>query len=507
MNQESKHDWVNWIAATLFVIALAFFGFMAVSGYAWVILSIPDFAFWSILLTFLIAVSAGAIATYSFVSFAKKRAMRSLMFILLGANFILWVFLYLVTHPASIEWAVQFASRERNRTLVMAYVFIFIPCILLGSFTGDVKLSRPSATLLIIWGMVVMPIISLWLFFSPEPVFTLTSPEGGVEGLTPIGIVLSFSYLIAQFAAAFRLGYVWLKTREPLDLSLLLTIILWIIGSLFAIILWDPLQIAELLWMTAIISGFLLIAAVQFIKSVIQPHRELESLVEQRTRELELSDQESEFYLNLWTHKMGNILQGIVSYLDLLEHVTQQELDDQGASSVTRELSREAILVNHQVLQLSKIKERYHHPLTQIDVTKAISRAIETATELLGKDVFVINFTYDERIIVKGDDLIDLVFLSAIIFHVRNKLDEKIVLAISSEEFETTQSVFIKCRGKPMSKEIQEFVHSDKIIGSVSLDLDLFTIKLLMNRYNGSINFQRDDVNEENTFIIRFGAT
>ncbi|MBA7562445.1 hypothetical protein ES708_04097 [subsurface metagenome] len=140
----------------------------------------------------------------------------------------------------------------------------------------------------------------------------------------------------------------------------MLALILWITGTVFIIVLWDPLQIAELLWMTTIIAGFLLIATVQFVTSIIHPHKLLESQVFQRTQELNQSKRESDFYLSMWTHKLGNFLQGMVTYLDILEHASQNSEDDSKTRAVARDLSREAIIVNQQVTDLMRIRERQH---------------------------------------------------------------------------------------------------------------------------------------------------
>ncbi len=136
----------------LFLFLLSLFGITiaGVTGFAWNILILNEFSLYLVILSFLLTVSAGAVLTYSFITFSQSREVRHLMFLLMSVNIILWIFLFLLSHPSSTNWSVFFSDKDRNRTLGMAFVLIIIPSILLGSFTGELKPSRPSVFLLII---------------------------------------------------------------------------------------------------------------------------------------------------------------------------------------------------------------------------------------------------------------------------------------------------------------------------------------------------------------------
>ncbi|MDF1538858.1 MAG: hypothetical protein P1Q69_08145, partial [Candidatus Thorarchaeota archaeon] len=245
--------------------------------------------------------------------------------------------------------------------------------------------------------------------------------------MTPIGLAISMGYLISQIVATITIARRWRKTRDTLDLTLLLALTHWIAGTFFIIVLWNPLQIAELLWIASMVTGYLLIATVQFVTSILDPHKALESLPEERTRE-------SEYYLNMWTHKMGNLLQGLVTYLDILDHAEQGSYDDRDSRSAARVLSREAILVNHQVLQITSIKEGLNQELKPMDIGKAI----ESAETLLGKDIFNYEYPENESFIVIADDLLSLLFLNNIIFNVKNKAEESVNISVSFKHTDTS---------------------------------------------------------------------
>jgi len=496
--------WVNRIVIALFIILVFLFSLTVFTESAWIIINLPEFSFWMTLLTIGLAVSAMAVSTYSFVAFVQSREVRHLMLVLLGVNIVLWSFLFLLTHPSSVLWAAEFSDRDRNRTLAMAFVLAVIPSILLGSFAGEVKPKPSIRLLLVIWGAVIMPCISLGLFLSPNPLFIMVSGDGGVQGLTIEGIVISMGYLLSQIIAFLRFIQQWWKTRNVIDLALLLALGLWIIGTGFIIILWDPLQVAELLWMASIIAGFLLIGSVQFITSILEPHRFLENQIRQRTRELSLSKQESEFYLNMWTHKMGNLLQGMITYLDILEFAAQNSEVDIKTRAAASALSREAAMVNQQVVQLTRIKESLHQTLWPVNLPEAFEDAIKSAAKLMGEDAFTAEFIHREPLTVNGDNLLPLAFHSAIAFQVKNSFEEKPNIKISVGYSDSPRSIEIRCRGKPIPKGLQAFIEGDELKGQIALDLDLFTIKLLMNRYKAQVRCGRDETIGENlcTFIF-----
>jgi signal transduction histidine kinase len=349
-----------------------------------------------------------------------------------------------------------------------------------------------------------MPGTSLGLFFSRDPVFILVTSEGGIEGLTTTGVIMSIGFMFAQILALPRIVQKWWKTRNTIDLSLMLAMGLWLMGALFGLFAWDPLQVAEILWMASIIAGFLLVAVVQFVTSILHPYKNLERLVNQRTRELNLSKQESEFYLNMWTHKMGNFLQGMITYLDILELASLNNEEDTKTRSAASDLSREAAMINQQVIQLTRIKESLDQTLWPVNLPEAFEDAIKSAAKLLGEDSFTAEFIHREALTVKGDNLLPLAFHSAIAFQVRNRVDNQPNIKISVGHSESPRSLKIACRGKQVPEELKRFIEGDELRGQIALDLDLFTIKLLMNRYSAQIKCSRDESTGENSCIFTF---
>ncbi|TFG28331.1 hypothetical protein EU528_11365 [Candidatus Thorarchaeota archaeon] len=504
MSETVKSSWENKVVVVLFVgISLGFL-YTGISGLAWKILTIPSYSFILVILSITLAVTAGAVLTYSFVSFSQSREVRHLMFLVMSANILLWIVLFLSSHPSSVDWSVQFSDRNRNRTLAMAFVLVVIPTIILGSFTGEMKPSRPSVLLLMLWGVIVMPLTSLVLFFSPDPLFIMVTSEGGVQGLTLIGGVISLGYLSSQLIVLPWLILRWRKTRNSTDLSLMLALALWIIGTIFIIILWDPLQVAELLWVTSIIAGFLLIGAAQFLTAIIHPHRFLEQEVKQRTRELNQSKSESEFFLNMWTHKLGNFLQGMITYLDILEYAEQHSEEDKETRTAARSLSREAIRVNLQVSQLTRIKEQLNEAIWPVMVIPFLEEAIEATKQIFEDDTVSFQFDRIKEFSVAADGFLSLLFQSIFSFHVGKRPAGKIHFIVTLNSAANKQIITISSQGDEIPINFRKFIESNEDIESIAPNLDLFTIKLLVTKYRATIQCARNKETSENTCILMF---
>ena len=103
MNEAVKSSWENNIVVFLFSLISLGFLISGVSGSAWEILTITDFNFLLVIFSIALAVTAGAVLTYSFVSFFQNREVKHLMLIVMSANIVLWIILFLLSHPSSID--------------------------------------------------------------------------------------------------------------------------------------------------------------------------------------------------------------------------------------------------------------------------------------------------------------------------------------------------------------------------------------------------------------------
>ncbi|MHA1637201.1 MAG: hypothetical protein ACTSUB_04220 [Candidatus Thorarchaeota archaeon] len=201
---------------------------------------------------------------------------------------------------------------------------------------------------------------------------------------------------------------------------------------------------------------------------------------------------------------MGNLLQGLVSYLDILEYAKQNSLEDLETRLVAAKLSREARLVNHQVLQLMRVKERYHLELDQVELTNSISRSISTALSFFDPDSITFDFTPEQNYFIKADDLLELLFLSLIVYLFKSRRENEIRISMSIKPTPDVLEVTIHSRGKKHSQDVQEFLDRTDVPDNITIDLELYTTRLMMKRYGGLITHHYDSSTESNRYILEF---
>ena len=139
----------------------------------------------------------------------------------------------------------------------------------------------------------------------------MTAESGGLEGLTPIALVLVLIIAVTMLVSFLKYAYDWIKTRDRVIMISCLALGFWLYAEIIIVLLENPYQLAEVVWLGAFTTGFVVIAFGMSVSAVFEPRKILEETVEHRTQELRDSKAESEFYLGMWTHKMGNILQAM----------------------------------------------------------------------------------------------------------------------------------------------------------------------------------------------------
>ena len=151
--------------------------------------------------------------------------------------------------------------------------------------------------------------------------------------------------------------------------------------------------------------------------------RELSAAVRIRTEELEYAKRETEFYLNIWAHKVGNLLQGMTTYLDLFSVSNDPEFLSQ-PQETAKDLSSEAIAINRQVAALLRVKENEVARTWPVHLPNMIKRAYDDSIEALdvSPESLILEGESDAQVI--ADDFLDLVFISLFRFIFRNLLSD-----------------------------------------------------------------------------------
>ncbi len=502
MTSRNKRARVDMIVVVIFIVVLLLILYTLLTGLVWIELDIPQLGLWiNILLPLELAVIS-VVFTYAFVRYTQDQYFRDLALILIALNAIIMVLFYLLTNVAAIDWS-PFASRERNRTIVAAFVFIVGPPLLFGSLSEEVPVSKWQRNISLVYGALIIPSISTWFFLNPEPVFITSLPGGGLSGITPIAWLLLIFTGLTMTAALVRSIQSWRAEHNRIDMSIAMALTLWILSTVLFSLQASPFQVMELVWISSMIYGFLVIAVAMIITSVVEPYKALVGLVEERTQEVETSRKESEFYLTLWGHKIGNLLQGMTMYLDLLALPDPQ--DPQHFQESAASLSREAALINRQVGILAQVKENFPQVLLPLNTRDTIQGALETMDALISPDTINIRFHDDiDQMWIMADSLLEAVFVNLLLFISRSIEKKEIDVNIGFKETEGNVDIHVAYSGNPLSEDIKISVFHELHLFKTSLNLDLYSVKILMDHYEGAFEYHRLHEPDVNQFVLRF---
>ncbi len=498
---ENMYRWTDILILILSGYVWFYLLSVTITSQIWIITSPFVIATFIPLLVSAILASSSMILTHSVVHFYQTRQIRNLVILLMALDIIILGMTYVVSHPVFTGW-LPFADRNRNRTLMIAMGLSIFPSMLAGSFLGDSIVNRRSGFVAGLWGFIGIPLMGLWFLFSPEPVFTVTSPSGGLEGLSPIALILVLIIAVTMLASLLKYAFDWYRTHDRVIMVSCLALSFWIYGEIIIVLLENPYQLAEVVWLGAFTTGFVVIALGMSVSAVFEPRKILEETVTHRTRELQDSKAESEFYLGMWTHKMGNILQAMSVYLDLLgEHHTQDPdlLDIQASAKV---LSREATLLNLQVSQLSQILESRTMEIEPTSLAIVLSSAMDHAAFLLNPQDFKVHLEISVNPLLYANNMLAIAILSVLSFIIKTRNTDKLSFLLQCELSSEEATIIIQCPGSLLTKEVQAYLHLDSIMLSTRIDFDIFVARSITELFHGHLSYHHNPDEGMNVFRI-----
>ncbi len=486
--------------STLVVVAI-----LLITGQAWVIVSVEQMAVSIIFLSVFLAILGGVIATYSFVSYRQTQELRFLVLGLLGFDMVFFAFAFLFTHPSSLLWIPAVADRQRNRSLAAVIAMALIPSVLSGAFRGDAP-KIEKQWLYSIWGIIIVPALVLWFTLSPEPVIvtTIISGEEGVFNATTEGLIVILAVVVSFILAFIRYVMEWRKKGDRIILASSLSLFLWILSVILLGILDDPYYTLEIIWFSLYGVGFLLIAVAMITTSILEPHKMLYEIVDDRTSKLEQSEKEIVFYLDMWTHKIGNILQGMMTYLELLP-ANSENNNMMAQNELAKDLGREGNLVNRQVIALTKIKQTKGKPLVPVNLRDAFIVASEDISSYYSVEgTPSLDNQVNPDICVEADALLDHLFLSLFIQVAKTQDIENLQIIASSESVNDSVIIEIVCSEPVLSTQAQKYMAEVGISSQTQLGLELFIMKILLDRYHCKMQYSVDTETKESRITFYF---
>ncbi len=325
----------------------------------------------------------------------------------------------------------------------------------------------------------------------------------GIAGVTPLGWVTLGITVSATAVVLWRSVRGWRRHPDELSLAWLLALIDWTLALSLFTVQSSPLQVIELLWFGSLVHGSLVLAVGSLVTSVVGPQRLLRQLVEQRTRLLNEAREETAFYLNIWGHKVGNLLQGITTYLELIREDAASATGTGVPHGYVSALIREATLINRQVSVLVRLVNEEAPLLSPVDLLEAMSVAVETVREAMDcPELRVSALDSLSPTTVIADECLSAALANLLVYIVRTSDCHTPDVSLQPDDSAHTLTIEMTYAGPPMAEDVRRSLFDRLRPTKTTLNLDLYIVKLLVSRYGGSFEYSADAGGSTNRFRV-----
>ncbi len=445
--------------------------------------------FWLTLNTVIGSLAAGIVLIYSLERYKQEQLFRDLLLVMMCITVIITGILYLITSPAFTDLS-PFVDRNRNRVIVLFEGLILSASPLLGSLVNETPIKQGERFRLILLNGFIGPILALYSLLTPVQFITMTSPELGPFEFRPEALALFIILVVLMVMSLIKSFKAYRANRVSVLLGISLLMALLIVGGVLVAMVVNPMSVLEISWHAAYVEGFVIIGISFMMDVVVDPFRALKTLVTKRTEELAESKRESEYYLNIWSHKVGNLLQEMQLHLELLNMASDlEEIRKLSYSSLMLVDDVEAI--NRQVRILSRIKGRQDENLFPVSMRDAIRTAIREIADVSGNIDPKITFAELEHDnLVLADELLVAVPFNIIMHIIRHQSVGNPKINVSLSESQDNLTVRIQYEGKQIPKDILAALQDTLDPSRTTLGLDIYAVKVLLKVYGGSFIYE-----------------
>ncbi len=424
-----------------------------------------------------------------------NRKLRDLLFAIGLFNTAFLSFTFALTYPG-IMFQIPFAESLPKSQLLIAMASLAVPIsLVLGYYNANKPLSRESVIAISIIGFLIIPLIAIITVLSP------ISPQPFAienQGLTTTGILVS---VLAFFLVLYLIviyGAKW-KTREtPLPTVVLLAMLMIVTATVFTVGNQGAYRISALIAIVISTEGLAFLAFGIFKTFTLEQNLSLQETVELRTQELEVAKEESDFYLCLWSHDIGNLLQALRIYLDILELDSVTSSKEQ--TSIEKIAERISSIINR-VQEAAQIRD-VEVELKSISIVDSVNQAISILKEVLDLTMIKVDLELPtDDIFIQADGFLTQIFVNLI----KNSLDHcgenspRVRISASIENNTALVDISDSCPQLPTN--VRESLFEKFVPSESGLGLGLFIVKKLVIRYQGSIKYSRKE--NRNIFSIR----
>jgi light-regulated signal transduction histidine kinase (bacteriophytochrome) len=266
-------------------------------------------------------------------------------------------------------------------------------------------------------------------------------------------------------------------------------------------------QFVEVVAIFSLSIGFSLLALSMMTTSVSEPHRGLAQVVRDRTGLLEQTKNESEFYLNIWSHEVGNVLQGIILFVEQVAMMDVPSAELPALAETARGLTERASETIRQVSELARIKEQ-DAKLDVIDLGAVVSESVQDlSVRFLEYPNSIQISRLEGGLLVNADSLLGHLFT----YMIRNILarsgDGGCHLRIIAYKKADLVCLEVRDDSRPLPEGAARFLTGEARPMHTEIGLDLFIVRNLMTRYRGRISTEQLESVGENLTVFMFNQT
>ncbi len=477
----------------LFIIFLSIPIIFIMTGFMWYELTQGQIVLWLTFNTMGGSIAAGIVIIYSLERYKQEHLFMYLLLVMISITVLIAGVLYLISSPAFINLS-PFVDRNRNRFILMFAGLTIAASPLLGSLVSEAPIRQHEKLLLILLTGVVGPILQVYALLTPVQLFNLSSSDFGPFQFSPGALVLFTLLTVLLIMSLVKSLRAYYMSRVSIHLALGLLMALLLLSGILISMQASPTSVMEGAWQAVYIEGFAIISISFMLDVVVDPFRILKALVIKRTEELVESKRESEYYLSIWSHKVGNLLQGLQLYLELLSSASDQQ-DIMKFSQSSLMLVKDVEAINRQVSILSRIKGRQTEDLFPVSINDAIKAAICEINDIFGDSAPEIRFSefmHDDYVL--GDELLSTIPFNIIMYIIIYQTLEKSNISVSLSENQDYLTAHIQYEGKPISEDVLTALYDSLDPSRTTMGLDLYAVKVLLKDYGGTFTHEESPI-------------
>jgi signal transduction histidine kinase len=247
---------------------------------------------------------------------------------------------------------------------------------------------------------------------------------------------------------------------------------------------------------------------------------ELEQKVAERTKELKKSEKEyreaynrANFYKDLFTHDMNNILQNVQLSIEFLSQKELKEIEnlDELIGIFEKQVKRGARLILN-VRKLSEIEES-QFSVKLIEVYDVLEKAIEYINKSFqDRQIYAKIESSRKEYYVKANELLTVIFENILINAVKHNENPSVEILIKISEYQKNGINYLKLEfidnGRGINDEVKEKIFVTSYIKdrrSTGMGLGLSLVKKIIEKYDGKIWVEdkiQGDYTKGSNFVI-----